>query len=375
MDSISNTFSNFYTTENIGNVQLGNANLNEILSALLTEYRIMEHSVKTVGTSTPQGAFHNVILEGLQRIGYIKILKETAELVNYISHPKFGMSTIGATLGYMAKRTKENFDIRFDLSFTELNQTLDNCKLTLVIKAHRLFLAELCKKITRTYNPDDIDSSKAIYRKFSGEAEQIRNGKTVTIPTFTEHSSADFSDYASYLKQIYTKVYAYSDTMSEFIKIFVDAVATSKQVSSKLTEERRPKTIAEQRGSPKVEKKERTEQKTQKTHREKKVVPINNTNVKTAPPPTVNAWSKRQAEFELITDLVAEQEPVDAEIEVVAEVNDKADVESESESEAEPEFIEVSRKKTTTKATEKKPYEKKSHVKGISRTKVLATIA
>jgi hypothetical protein len=99
MDSISNIFSNFYTAENIGEVQLGQANLKEILSALFTEYRIMEHSVKTVGTSTPQGAFHSTILEGLKRLGYPKILQETAELVNYITNPKFGSSTIGATLG------------------------------------------------------------------------------------------------------------------------------------------------------------------------------------------------------------------------------------------------------------------------------------
>lgn len=368
MDSISNTFSNFYTAENIGEVQLGQANLKEILAALLTEYRIMEHSVKTVGTSTPQGAFHSTILEGLKRLGYPKILQETAELVTYLTNPKFGSSTIGATLGYMAKRSKEDFDIRFDLSFGELNQTLDECKLSLIIKAHRLFLAELCKKITRSYNPADIDSGKAVYRKFAGEAEQIRNGKTVKVPTFTEHSSADFSDYASFLKQVYTRVYAFSDTLSEFVKIFVDAAAASKQLAAKLAEEKRPKTIAEQRGSPKAEKKTTTT--TTKAQPTKKVTPVNNTNVKAGPPPAVNAWAQRQAEFELAKDLVAVEEP-----EVVAEVAEEPEVVGEAEKEEpEGEFVEVSRKKVTV-TTKAAPKAKKPVAKGASRAKALAAIA
>lgn len=356
MDSISNTFSNFYTAENIGEVQLGHANLKEILSALLTEYRIMEHSAKTVGTSTPQGAFHSTILEGLKRLGYPKILQETAELVTYLTNPKFGSSTIGATLSYMAKRSKEDFDIRFDLSFGELNQTLDECKLSLIIKAHRLFLAELCKKITRSYNPDDIDSGRAVYRKFAGESEQIRNGKTVKVPTFTEHSSADFSDYASYLKQVYTRVYAYSDTLSEFVKIFADAAAASKQLAAKLAEDKRPKTIAEQRGSPKAEK---------RTPPVKKVVAVNNLNVKPGPSPAVNAWAQRQAEFELAKELVADAEP-----EVVKEAAKVEAVEEAAKVEAEDEFIEVSRKKTKQTKQTKKPV-----AKGASRAKALASIA
>lgn len=371
MDSISNTFSNLYTAENIGEVQLGRANLKEILSALLTEYRIMEHSAKTVGTSTPQGAFHSTILEGLNRLGYPKILQDTAELVTYLTNPKFGSSTIGATLGYMAKRSKEDFDIRFDLSFAELNQNLDECKMSLIIKAHRLFLAELCKKICRSYNPTDIDPDKAVYRKFSGEAEQIRNGKTVKVPTYIERSSEDFSDYASYIKQVYTRVYAYSDTLREFGEIFAAAVTASKDVTSKLVEEKRPKTLAEQRGSPKAEKKIVAT----KTHPVKKVTPVNNTNVKPRPPPAVNAWAQRQAEFELAKDLVAPEpvaEPVALEAIVeVAEANTDAIEEGE-----ESEFVEVSRKKAnvTTKTT-KSAHAKKPQPKGASRAKALVAIA
>jgi len=363
MDSISNTFSNFYTAENIGEVQLGRANLKEILAALLTEFRIMEHSAKTVGTSTPQGAFHSTILEGLKRLGYPKILQETAVLVTYITDPKFGSSTIGASLGYMAKRSKEDFDIRFDLSFNELNQTLDECKMSLIIKAHRLFLAELCKKLTRAYNPDDLDSGKAVYRKFSGEAEQIRNGKTVKVPTFTEHSSADFSDYVSYLKQVYTRVYAYSDTLGEFVKVFVDAAAASKQLATKLADEKRPKTLAEQRGSPKTEKKAAPQQK-------KKVVAVNNTDVKQVAPPAVNAWAQRQAEFELVADLVADTPAPVPTPEVVEETQDDSEVVEESE----PEFVEISRKKATVTTT-KTSKAKKPVTKGASRAKALAAIA
>ena len=364
MDSISNTFSNFYTAENIGEVQLGQANLKEILSALLTEYRIMEHSAKTVGTSTPQGVFHSTILEGLKHLGFPKILQETAELVKYLTNPKFGSSTIGANLSYMAKRSKEDFDIRFDLSFNELNQTLDECKLSLIIKAHRLFLAELCKKITRSYNPDDIDAGKAFYRKFAGESEQIRNGKTVKVPTFTEHSSADFSDYASYLKQVYTHVYAYSDTLSEFVKIFMDAATASKQLAMKLADEKRPKTIAEQRGSPKMEKKVVPAP-------VKKPVAINNTTVKTAPAPSVNAWAKRQAEFELVKDLVSDAVEAEAVEDVEAEAVEEAESEV-VEVNPETEFVEVSRKKAVVK-TAHKP--KKPQAKGPSRAKALAAIA
>lgn len=365
MDSISNTFSNFYTAENLGDVQLGQANLKEILAALLTEYRIMEHSAKTVGTSTPQGAFHSTILEGLKRLGYPKILQETADLVTYLTNPKFGSSTIGANLSYMAKRSKEDFDIRFDLSFAELNQTLDECKLLLIIKAHRLFLAELCKKICRSYNPTDIDSSKAVYRKFSGDVEQIRNGKTVKIPTFTEHSSVEFMGYTTSLKQVYTRVYAYSDTLGEFVKVFVDAASASKQLAAKLAEEKRPKTIAEQRGSPKAEKKTTTTTPATKTPHTKKVVPVN-TSVKTAPPPAANAWSQRQAEFELVNDLVSAAPAVaEAPVEVEAPAAVEAPVEAEVPVEAE--FVEVSRKKATvtTKTTKAKK----------SRAKMLTAIA
>jgi hypothetical protein len=250
MDSISNIFSNFYTTENIGDVQLGRANLKEILAALLTEFRIIEHSVKTTGTSTPQGVFHSTILAGLNKLGYSKVLLETAELVNYITNPKFGSATIGASIGYMVKRTKEEFDIRFDLSFAEQNTTLDECKMTTMIKTHRLFLAELCKKITRSYNPDDIEPGRAVFRKFAGQVEQIRKGKTVKVANFTEHSSVEFVDYVTLLKQVYTRVYAFSDTLSEFTSIFASAAAASKALVTKLASEKRPKAKAGKKQAP-----------------------------------------------------------------------------------------------------------------------------
>ena len=362
METISKTFTTHYTANNIGDVQLGQANLLEITAALFTELRIMDHSVKTVGTSTPQGVFHNTIMEGLDNLGYTKILKETAELVDYIANPKFGGTTIGATLGYMAKRTKETFDFRFDLSFTELNQTLDECKMSVIIKAHRLFLAELCKKITRSYNPADIDSGKAVYRKFAGEAEQIRNGKTVMVPTFTEHSSVDFADYATLLKHVYTRMYAYSDTLGEFSKIFGAAATASKELATKLAANKRPTTLAEQRGSPKMEKKPAPQKKsTPKEH--------NDTTVKAGPAPTVNAWAQRQAEFELAKDLVGSEEVSDSEPETTLEPEPE-----KIEPEPEVEFVKVSRKKDaakttkTTKTTTKNP-------KASSRAKVLATIA
>jgi len=393
MENISNIFTTYYTTENIGEVQLGNANLKEILAALLTEFRIMEHSVKTAGTSTPQGAFHSTIVAGLKNLGYPKILEMTAELVNYITYPKFGGATIGATLGFMAKRTKETFDFRFDLSFAELNHTLDECKMSLIIKAHRLFLAELCKKIARTYNPADIVAGKAFYRKFAGEATQLRNGKTVTVPTFTEHSSADFADYATLLKEIYTSVYAYSDSLSEFTKIFVDAVTASKEMAAKLAMDRRPKTLAEQRGSPKIEKK------TTPLPPQKKVVPktVNapTVNAPTVNAPTVNAWAQRNAEFELAKDLFAVAEKIEAEavdqkadVEAVDQkadveaVDQKADVEAVDEKveveaekvEPDSEFVEVSRKKAVGKKVHIKTTNTAKNANCSSRAKALAAI-
>lgn len=357
MDSISNIFSTYYTSNNVGGVQLRDANLKEILAALLTEYRIMLHSVKTAGSRTPQGAFHGVILDGLNALGYPRVLTETAELVNYIDDRKFGANTIGATIGYMAKRSKEDFDIRFDLSFAEQELTLDECKLSLLIKAHRLFLAELCKKIARSYNPADIEPGKAFYRKFAGEAEQVRGGKSVKVPTFTEHSSAEFCDYATLLKQVYTRVYAYSDTLSEFIKIFADAALASKQTAAKLAEEKHPrKTLAEERGSPKMEKKPEPK-------KQSKPKSFNDTSVKPASPPKENAWAKRQSEFELAAALVGAEPVVE---EAVAE--DEAVVD-EPVVAHEDEFVEVSRKKKAPA----KP--QKAQAKNASRAKMLATIS
>ena len=371
MDSISNIFSNYYTANNVGSVQLRNANLKEILAALLTEYRIMLHSVKTAGSRTPQGAFHGVILDGLNTLGYPRVLTETAELVNYIDDRKFGANTIGATIGYMAKRSKEDFDIRFDLAFAEQELTMDECKLSLLIKAHRLFLAELCKKISRTYNPADIEPGKAYYRKFAGDAEQVRGGKTVKVPTFTEHSSVEFCDYATLLKQVYTRVYAYSDTLSEFIKVFADAALASKQTANKLADEKHHhKTLAEERGSPKMEKKtepKKTEPKKTEPKKQSKPKPVNNTDVKPGSPPKENAWTKRQSEFELAAALVGAEPVADVVVEVpdevMVEVPDEVMVEAPDEA-----FVEVSRKKASAKP-------QKAQTKNASRTKMLATIS
>lgn len=392
MDSISNTFTTFYATENIGEVQIGQANLQEILAAIFTEVSIMKHSVKTVGTSTPQGAFHSIILEGLNVLGYSKILEETVELVNYIDNPKFGSSMIGDNLRHMVKRSKEDFDIRFDLSFAEFDQTLDECKLSLMIKAHRLFLAELCKKISRSYVPTDIDPSKAVYRKFAGEATQIRNGKQVTVPKYTEHSSVEFVDYATLLKSIYTRVYAYSDTLSEFTKIFVTAAAASKKLATKMTESRHAKTIAEQRGSPKMGQPQNA------MKPKPKPKPFNDASVKVGPIPLVNSWSQRQSEFELAKDLVAVADVAVADIAVadvavvavvaVADVADVADVAEDVVDDVvdDDEFIKVSRKnaavriavKTTKPAkTTKtaKPAKTVKTVKTASRSETLTAIA
>ena len=354
MDSISTIFTKYYTAEKVGELRLGDANLKHLLATIYTEIRIMDHSVKS-GSDTPQVAFHRAIMNGLEKLGYFKILQGTAELTNYITNPKFGGSTVGAPLGSMIKRTKETFDIRFDVSYAEQEMTLDECKFFLLVKAHRLFLAELSKKASRSYNPADIEPGKAVYRKYAGDAQQVRNGKTVMVPIFTEHSSVDFVDYVTLLKDIYTPMYAYSDNLSEFTKIFGEAAAASKELSTKMAQNKqRSKTLAEQRGSPKIEK---------KTPPQKKVV-VNDTTVKAAPPPVVNAWSQRKADFEAALSLLGmegiQEEESDTEVPA-----------AEPEPVAEPveEFVSVSRKKT-----EKKP-EKKPMAKGASRGKQLANLS
>jgi hypothetical protein len=382
MESISNTYTSIYTAENVGEETLGHANLKQILAALLSEYRIMVHSANTAGESTPQGAFHSTILAGLTRLGYLKIMQETAELANYITDPKFGASTIGSELGYMARRSKEDFDIRFDLTFNEQNLKLDECRLSVIIKAHRLFLAELCKKVCRSYNPSDIDPSKAVYRKFAGESEQIRNGKTVKVPKFTEHSSIDFVNYVTLLKQVYSRMYAYSDTLSEFIEIFTAAAAASKQVATRLSEERqkhRTKTIGEQRGSSKLEKKVHPKQ--------SKQVAVNNTAVKPAPPPATNVWSERKAEAELAKQLIGEQteaieevvqEEVVQEEVVQEEVTEEVGTTTTTAEDTEGDFVEVSRKKTPREPREpREPRTLKTPAKGkgASRAQALATVS
>lgn len=355
MDSISNTYTSFYIADNVGSVQLKDATLRDLVATLYTELHIMENSSETYGLSTPQGVFHSTILEGLKRLGYLKIIEETADLVDYyFSNQKFGSNTVGASLGYMAKRSKDTFDIRFDLSFSELDKTMDECKLSLVIKAHRLFLAELCKKITRSYDPNHIDSGNAIYRTYVGKKEQQRNGKTFMVSSFDEHTSIDFIEYAALLKQVYMSMYAYSESLGEFAKIFVDAATASKQLSASFAKDRQTKTFAEQRKSPRPEKVQVSLKPVRKTS-------YNDTSVKTSPVPETNAWAQRQAEFDLVVDLVGS----DASSTPVSGTGASAGASAGAPTVSETEYVRVSRKKAP--APVRKP-------KSVSRSKTLASI-
>jgi hypothetical protein len=304
---IFNTFagaSEFYTQEKCGTIMLKGVRYGELLAAVLHELTTLYKGTQTK-TDTPSKVFGQYVLEAFTRLGLDKLCVKCDALQEFESE-EFGFS-LRSQFGKLTHRKKGEFDPSYDIHFKEMELPLEETRLFTLIKALRLYVAELFIRMVGSYDPADFDSSRVTYNV--GTAKR---------------SSQAFIAYAEQLNQIHFGFCKYSETLSEFSETFKKAAELSKALSEKQKAERESKRRVEKTDA-KAEKKTDTKVKVvvKSTQAPRVFKKAEDGKVVQLPPPPPSVWKQREADQKEKQEAQAAQAAA-------------ADAESESEDE-EPE--------------------------------------
>lgn len=221
---IFNTFagaSEFYTQEKCGTIMLKGVRYGELLAAILHELTTLYKGTQTK-SDTPSKVFGQHVLEAFTRLGLDKLCVKCDALQEFESD-EFGFS-LRSQFGKLTHRKKGEFDPSYDIHFKEIELPLEETRLFTLIKALRLYVAELFIRMVGSYDPADFDSSRVTYN----------------VGT-SKRSSQSFIAYAEQLNQIHFDFCKYSETLSEFSETFKKAAELSKALSEKQKVERESK--------------------------------------------------------------------------------------------------------------------------------------
>lgn len=221
---IFNTFAGaaeFYTQEKCGTLMLKATQYSELLSAVLAELNVLYAGTQNK-SETPSKVFGNHVLAEFTRLAFDTLCVKCDALQEFESE-EFGF-ILRSQLGKLTHRKKGEFDGSYDIHFTEMDQSLEETRLFTLIKALRLYTAELFKRLVGSYDPADFDSAHVTYSV--GGAKR---------------SSEAFIAYAQQLYEIHFSFCKYSEKLTEFSDIFKTAAGLSKALSEKLKTERESK--------------------------------------------------------------------------------------------------------------------------------------
>ncbi len=277
---IFNTFagaSEFYTQEKCGTIMLKGVRYGELLAAVLHELTTLYKGTQTK-SDTPSKVFGQHVLEAFTRLGLDKLCVKCDTLQEYESE-EFGFS-LRSQFGKLTHRKKGEFDPSYDIHFKEMELPLEETRLFTLIKALRLYVAELFIRMVGSYDPADFDSSRVTYNV--GTAKR---------------SSQAFIAYAEQLNQIHFGFCKYSETLSEFSETFKKAAELSKALSEKQKVERESKRRVE-KTDVKAEKKTDTKVKVvvKSTQAPRVFKKAEDGKVVQLPPAPPSIWKKREAE-------------------------------------------------------------------------------
>jgi hypothetical protein len=375
---IFNTFAGaaeFYTQEQCGTLMLKATQYTELLSAVLAKLNELYTGTQNK-SETPSKVFGNHVLAEFTRLDFDNLSVKCDALQEFESE-EFGF-ILRSQLGKITHRKKGEFDGSYDIHFTEMDQSLEDTRLFTMIKALRLYTAELFKRLVGSYDPADFDSARVTYSV--GGAKR---------------SSEFFMTYAQQLYEIHFGFCKYSEKLTEFSDIFKTAAGLSKALSEKLKTERESKrhvktdTKTDSKTTSKTDTK--TTSKTGKPYKTGKTasasadvpppLPPKTHRVFTkseagkivvVPAPPASVWAKRSAEHKVKQETAAAAEAAEAtEATEAAEAaeTDETDEADEADEAAETDSVQVPEKDEEFKVVVSKRINKKQETSTSTSTK------
>jgi hypothetical protein len=239
----------YYTTHNCASIFLGSAYFSDILAAVKTDIYILSEDVKRADKTFKgqrQFTYAKTILDGLVELGIPELL-EICETVNSFKGKDFARA-LDLQLGKLSKRTKETFDIRYDIHINDLKTSaLEDMKIVPLFKALRLALADLFGTIAQTYNVSEFDIESATYDV---------KGVATTSAEFKRYMNALTDAYGFFCNNI-------NPTLDEFRDIVSAAIDASKKRIEAMNIE------YEQRNNKRETSRHRSDEKKQEAHEAK----------------------------------------------------------------------------------------------------------
>ena len=193
-----------YASKECGKIQMRNASFVDIFSTIATAISIFQED-SLLEKQTSAKTFATFVLPKLAHIKFDELLTEISKIIKK-HHDKEYSKYLDAELGWICKKPKEEFNIVYDIHFKNQLEILDESRPFTLIKALRLFTAELFKRFTGSYNPSDYNGERVYYK--------VNN---------SQRSSLEFIEYTKDILNLHILFCKYSERLSEFFDIFKEA--------------------------------------------------------------------------------------------------------------------------------------------------------
>jgi hypothetical protein len=169
---------------------------------------------------TPQKVYAQSVITGLSELNFDTIFDKCCTLYEHHNGVEYS-KLFNCDLGWLSRRHKGEFDIAFDIPHKNLDEKLDECRPYTLIKALRLYVSDLYKKITGSYNPAAYDPRKVTYRV--GDSRR---------------TSDEFIRFCNELTNIHKHFCVYSEKLDEFFALFKKSGDLAKACKAELDAQR-----------------------------------------------------------------------------------------------------------------------------------------
>ena len=225
--TFANTFNggaHTYRSENIGNVTMKDANLEDLAFSLC--HYFVDSLTTTDKTIPPQAKYAELVNTGLTQLEFFKFVAQTLFRVIHYANSEFAKFTVLSRIESFSKITKEEYLDNKDyyLHRSVLEQQLKEVQPLELIRAVRLVLQQLLFRFFRTYNVDETrEVAKKIVKVCDPSNATFRRGDH-------QITTEEFRDFTEDLITACHQVDAFSQDLSEFRDVFVNAAKAAKQM-------------------------------------------------------------------------------------------------------------------------------------------------
>lgn len=213
-----------YRAEKIGELPMKEANLEDLTFSLCQYF--LDTLTTTDKTIPPQAKYVEIVNAGLSKLGFFKFVAQTLFRVIHYADSEFAKFTVLSQIESFSKITKEEYDDNKDyyLHRSVLEQQLKFVQPIELIRAVRLALQKLLFRFFHTY---DVDETREVAKKIVKVCEPSN-------ATFRcgdrQITTEEFRDFTEDLIAACQQVKAFSENLSEFRVVFVDAAKVAKQM-------------------------------------------------------------------------------------------------------------------------------------------------